>query len=123
MKLVKNWVRCSDKEKSTLEFIVSIILGGIDGIFTNIISASMNSENSKAYDINFKPDKLIKENELLQIKLDNAMSELAKEKEINKSNYNSISRTDIQHCKQIFYIYVNKKFFQFNLYCNIDEIF
>lgn len=56
-------------------------------------------------DSNPKYDKLVKDNELLQQKLDNTIQELAKEKEINKSSNDASMKNDSQNCMKLIYIF------------------
>ncbi|KAK0158539.1 hypothetical protein PV328_009530 [Microctonus aethiopoides] len=75
-------------------------LGGIHEVFVNIINGSLDSTSLKMQDINPKYDKLVKDNELLQQKLDNTIQELAKEKEINKSSNDTSMKNDSQNLKK-----------------------
>ncbi|XP_044581394.1 trichohyalin-like isoform X2 [Cotesia glomerata] len=64
-------------------------LGEVYTVFGDIINLCIDSPAARGQDSSLKFDKLAKENELLQQKLDNAMRDLAKEKESNKSDIKS----------------------------------
>ncbi|CAG5097589.1 Protein of unknown function [Cotesia congregata] len=61
-------------------------LGEVYTVFGDIINLCIDSPAARGQDSSLKFDKLAKENELLQQKLDNVMRDLAKEKESNKSD-------------------------------------
>ncbi|XP_057329027.1 trichohyalin [Microplitis mediator] len=64
-------------------------LGEVYTVFGDIINLCIDSPSARGQDSSLKLDKLVKENELLQQKLDNALRDLAKEKELNKSETKS----------------------------------
>ncbi|KAG8034793.1 hypothetical protein G9C98_007869 [Cotesia typhae] len=64
-------------------------LGEVYTVFGDIINLCIDSPAARGQDSSLKFDKLAKENELLQQKFDNAMRDLAKEREANKSDIKS----------------------------------
>ncbi|CAD6227448.1 GSCOCG00001132001-RA-CDS [Cotesia congregata] len=75
-------------------------LGEVYTVFGDIINLCIDSPAARGQDSSLKFDKLAKENELLQQKLDNVMRDLAKEKESNKSDI----KGDPQNCKFSFFM-------------------
>ncbi|XP_034950185.1 protein MLP1 homolog isoform X2 [Chelonus insularis] len=99
-KLNKNEHTIKSELKKTLENIGKELGDSYVG-FMNIMQLGLDSPGLKEQDSTLKYDKLIKDNELLQQKLDNALKELANEKESNKSSGTSLKNDPLNLKKKL----------------------